>query len=66
MGRVYQLTHSERRPYIPAGCDQQRRLHDGARAELLPFISGGAVWIIAVVSGAVLWAQVFSWLWLWF
>jgi hypothetical protein len=66
MRHVYYPNVLERRPYIPAGCDQQRRLHDGARAELPHRVGLGSVPVVALFGGTLLWAQVFIWLWLWF
>ena len=67
MRHLYYPNLLERRPYIPAGCNQQRRLHDGARAELPRHVGLGAVPLVAMVAGTVLWALVFNfWLWLWF
>ena len=67
MRRLYYSTPLERRPYIPAGCDQQRRLRDGTRAQLPRRVGLGAVPVVAIVVGSALWAQVITfWLWLWF
>jgi len=54
MGHVYCPTPLVRRPYIPAGCDQQQRLCDGARAEL-PRVGLGAVPIAAIIVCTALW-----------
>jgi hypothetical protein len=60
MGQVYHPIHPiplGRRPYIPAGCDQQQRLRDGARAEL-PQVGLGAVPLVAIIVGAAFWGLV--------
>jgi hypothetical protein len=62
---VHHPTPLERRPYIPAGCDQQRRLCDGARAELPHRVGLGVMPVVAIVGGSALSALVF-WMWLWF
>ena len=67
MEHAYFPAPLKRRPYIPAGCDQQRRVHDGIRAELPCHVGLGAVPLVAIVGGTVLWALVSNlWLWLWF
>jgi len=60
MRHVYYPNLLERRPYIPAGCDQQRRLHAGARAELPQRVGLGAVPIAAIVVCTVFWGLVLT------
>jgi hypothetical protein len=43
-----------RRPYIPAGCDQQNRLHDGARAEMPRREAWGPLVVAEMVAGVAL------------
>lgn len=59
MAHVYHPTPLERRPYIPAGCDQQQRVHDGARAEP-PRPGLGAVPVVAVAGGAAIWTMLIA------
>lgn len=48
-----------RRPYIPAGCDQQQRLRDGARAEL-PRVGLGALPLVAIIVCTAFWGLVLT------